>query len=158
MADKQTRVPLEASRRPVPARRGQRVGADPPRGQQGAGAAPAEEGTSSSSAHLRQGAAICTWRQRAAAARGGGSSERRRWPRDGEEAGRGVARARGVKRGMEPPKWARGRASARGNGSTRAGISDGERRGRGKHGYRLSRDEGGESQRRILEDLLEAGF
>ena len=113
MADKRTRVPLEASRRPAPARGGQRVGADPPRGQQGAGAAPAEEGTSGSSAHLRQGAAICTWRQRAAAARGGGSSERRRWPRDGEEAGRGVARARGVKRGMEPPKWARGRVSAR---------------------------------------------
>ena len=45
----------------------------------------------------------------------------------------------------------------RGNGSTRAGISDGERRGRGKHGYRLSRDEGGESQRRILEEL-EADF
>ena len=45
-----------------------------------------------------------------------------------------------------------------GNASKHAGISDGEGWGRGKHGYRLSRDEGRENQRRILEDLLEAGF
>jgi len=38
------------------------------------------------------------------------------------------------------------------------GAWDGERAGTGKHGYRLSRDEGEESQRRILEDLLEADF
>ena len=42
-----------------------------------------------------------------------GGGARRRRPRDGEEARRGVARARGVKRGMEPQKWARKRASAR---------------------------------------------
>ena len=80
------------------------------------------------------------------AARRGGSRER------GRASERGQARDGAAKMG------AREGERARGNGSTWAGISDGERRGRGKHGYRLSRDEGGESQRRILEDLLEADF
>jgi len=55
-------------------------------------------------------------------------------------------------------KWARGRAIARAGTGVRAGSSNGERRGTGKHGYWLSRDEKEESQRRILEDMLEAGF
>ena len=42
-------------------------------------------------------------------------------------------------------KWARGRAIARAGTGVRAGSSNGERRGTGKHGYRLSRDEKGES-------------
>jgi len=68
-------------------------------------------------------------------------------------AGRRAAicgRARGVSAGS--------RQNGRVGWRACAGSSDGERAGTGKHGYRLSRDGEGESQQRILEDLLEAGF
>jgi len=47
---------------------------------------------------------------------------------------------------------------AREKGSTRAGSSDGERRGMGKDASRLSRDGEGESHLMSLADLLEASF
>ena len=78
-----------------------------------------------------------------------GGGVRRRRPRDGEEARRGVARARGVKRGMEPPKWARGRVSARvgtgvrGRESPMASGGGGANMATGFHGMKEEKASGG---------------
>ena len=94
MEDKQTRVPLEASRRPALARGGQRMGADLLRGQQASGAAPAKRvqaarrriyGRARPSVH---GDNERRRREEAGAARGGGGRARGRKPGEGSAPAR----------------------------------------------------------------------